>query len=174
MQKPDKIFLIGFMGSGKTTTGKKLASRLSWKFIDLDEFIEEDKGMPVAEIFETQGEDWFRTVEAEALRTVAKADNTVISTGGGTPCFYENMEFMLQNGLTVYLRMTPESLARRLARSSAGRPLLKDIDKEELETYIRTKLAEREPWYSMAEIKTDIAERNFFHLLSLIKKRLGR
>ncbi|HQB87139.1 MAG TPA: shikimate kinase, partial [Bacteroidales bacterium] len=103
MQKPDKIFLIGFMGSGKTTTGKKLASRLSWKFIDLDEFIEEDKGMPVAEIFETQGEDWFRTVEAEALRTVTKAGNTVISTGGGTPCFYENMEFMLQNGLTVYL-----------------------------------------------------------------------
>lgn len=174
MQKPDKIFLIGFMGSGKTTTGKKLASRLNWEFIDLDEFIEEDKGMPVAEIFETQGEDWFRTVEAEALRTVAKADNTVISTGGGTPCFYENMEFMLQNGLTVYLRMTPESLARRLARSSAGRPLLKGIDKEELETYIRTKLAEREPWYSMAEIKTDTAGRNFFHLLSLIKKRLGK
>ena len=162
MQKPDKIFLIGFMGSGKTTTGKKLASRLNWKFIDLDEFIEEDKGMPVAEIFETQGEDWFRTVEAEALRTVTKAGNTVISTGGGTPCFYENMEFMLQNGLTVYLRMTPESLARRLARSSAGRPLLKDIDKEELETYIRTKLVERELWYSMAEIKTDTAGRNFF------------
>ena len=161
MQKPDKIFLIGFMGSGKTTAGKKLASRLRWEFIDLDEFIEQDKGMPVAEIF-------------EALRTVAKARDTVISTGGGTPCFHGNMEFMMLNGLTVYLRMTPESLARRLVRSPAGRPLLKNIAKEELEVYVRTKLDEREPWYSMAEIKTDTAGRNFFHLISLIKKRLGK
>jgi len=174
MQKADKIFLIGFMGSGKTTAGKKLASRLRWEFIDLDEFIEQDKGMPVAEIFETQGEDCFRAVEAEALRTVAKARDTVISTGGGTPCFHGNMEFMMLNGLTVYLRMTPESLARRLVRSPAGRPLLKNIAKEELEVYVRTKLDEREPWYSMAEIKSYTAGINFFHLISLIKKRLGK
>jgi len=174
MQNADKIFLIGFMGSGKTTAGKKLASRLQWDFIDLDELIEKKMGQTVAEIFESLGEDWFRLMESETLRQTVKLRNTVISTGGGTPCFYKNMEFMLQNGLTVYLSMTPESLARRLARSSAGRPLLKDIGKKELPGYIRVKLSEREPWYSMAEIKSDTAGENFFHLLSLIKNRLNK
>jgi shikimate kinase len=174
MQNADKIFLIGFMGSGKTTTGRKLASCLKWEFIDLDEQIEKDKGLPVSEIFALKGEDWFRTVEAKALRKTVNRKDTVISTGGGTPCFFGNMEFMLQNGITVYLRMTPESLARRLSRSSAGRPLLNDIGKKELPGYIRAKLSEREKWYSMAEIKADTARENFFHLLSLIKNRLGK
>jgi len=174
MQNADKIFLIGFMGSGKTTAGKKLASSLRWDFIDLDELIEKDTGMQVAEIFSSKGEDWFRTVEAQALREAGKSGNTVISTGGGTPCFYGNMEFMIQNGLTIYLRMTPERLARRLARSSAGRPLLKNIGNKELPEYIRSKIAERDPWYSMAEIISDTAGENFFHLLSLIKNRLDK
>lgn len=174
MQSADKIFLIGFMGSGKTTAGRKLASCLGWEFIDLDELIEKDLGMTVAEIFASKGEDWFRIAEADALRKAGKFKNTVISTGGGTPCYSGNMEFMLQNGITVYLRMTAESLARRLARSSAGRPLLKDLGKKELPGFVKAKLSEREQWYSMAEIKADTAGGNFFQLVSLIKNRLGK
>jgi len=173
MQITDKIFLIGFMGSGKTTAGRKLASRLNWSFIDLDELIERDNGMSVAEIFAERGEEWFRTAESKALRELENSRNTVISTGGGTPCFFGNMEFMLKNGLTVYLKMTPEKLSRRLARSTAGRPLLKDIGNKELPVHISALLAERELWYSKAEIVLEIESGNISALLSLIKNRLG-
>ena len=173
MQTTDKIFLIGFMGSGKTTAGRKLASRLGWSFIDLDEFIERDNGMSVAELFSERGEEWFRTAESEALRELENSRNTVISTGGGTPCFSGNMEFMLKNGLTVYLKMTPEKLSRRLSRSTAGRPLLKNIRKKELPEYISALLADREPWYSRAKITAEIERGKISALLSLIKNRLG-
>lgn len=173
MQTTDKIFLIGFMGSGKTTAGRKLASRLGWSFVDLDELIERDNGMSVAELFAASGEEWFRTVESKALRELGNSRNTVISTGGGTPCFYGNMEFMLKNGLTVYLKMTPEKLSRRLSGSTSGRPLLKDIGRKELPGYISALLAEREPCYSRAEIIAEIERGNISALLSLIKNRLG-
>ena len=173
MQITDKIFLIGFMGSGKTTAGRKLASRLGWSFIDLDELIERDNGKSIAEIFAERGEDWFRTAESKALRELGNGRNTVVSTGGGTPCFFGNMEFMLKNGLTVYLRMTPEKLSRRLSGLTAGRPLLKDIGKKELPGYISALLAERELWYSKAEIIIEIERGNISGLLSLIKNRLG-
>ena len=173
MHNADKIFLIGFMGSGKTTAGRRLASSLEWDFVDLDELIEKDKGMPVAELFESFGEDWFRIVESETLRRTGELSNTVISTGGGTPCFFENMNFMIRNGITVYLRMTPENLARRLSRESSGSPLLKGIAKKDLPQFIADKLSEREHWYSMAEIISDTAAENFSHLLSLIKNRLS-
>ncbi|MBN2665258.1 MAG: AAA family ATPase [Bacteroidales bacterium] len=173
MQTTDKIFLVGFMGSGKTTAGRKLALRLKWSFIDLDELIESDSGMSVAEIFAERGEEWFRTTESKALRELGKHRNTVISTGGGTPCFFGNMEFMLKNGLTVYLKLTPEKLSRRLSSSTAGRPLLIDIGKKQLPGYISALLAEREIWYSKAEIITEIERGNISALLSLIKNRLG-
>ncbi|HAX92601.1 MAG TPA: shikimate kinase [Bacteroidales bacterium] len=173
MHTTDRIFLVGFMGSGKTTAGRKLASRLGWSFIDLDELIERDNGMSVAKIFAERGEEWFRTVESNALREIGNNRNTVISTGGGTPCFFGNMEFMLKNGLTVYLKMTPEKLNRRLSRSTAGRPLLKNIGKKELPGYISALLNERELWYSRAEITIEIERGNISALLSLIKNRLG-
>lgn len=173
MQTTDRIFLVGFMGSGKTTAGRKLASRLSWSFIDLDEIIERDNGMSVAGMFAERGEEWFRTAESKALRELGNSRNTVISTGGGTPCFFGNMEFMLKNGLTVYLKMTPEKLSRRLSGSTTGRPLLKNIGKKELPVYISALLAERELWYSKAEIILDIERGNISALLSLIKNRLG-
>lgn len=173
MQTIDKIFLIGFMGSGKTTAGRKLASRLGWSFADLDELIEKENGMSVAEIFAARGEKWFRTAESKALYGLVNNKNTVVSTGGGTPCFFDNMKFMLTNGLTVYLKMTPEKLSRRLSRLTAGRPLLKDIGRKELPGYISAKLAEREPWYSRAEIIIEIERGNISALLSLIKNRLG-
>jgi shikimate kinase len=170
MHKVNKIFLIGFMGSGKSTAGKKLASRLKWKFIDLDEKIEKMTGMKIRDIFSDRGEAFFRATESEALHGMASESNAVISTGGGTPCFGDNMNFMLRTGLTVYLRMTPDKLKSRLADSSDHRPLLKDIGKEDLEEYIATKLSEREKWYSKAEIIVDGSDTDFSALFSSVKK----
>jgi len=172
MQQAKKIFLIGFMGSGKSTTGKRLASQLKWSFVDLDEKIESMEGMNIPAIFSLKGESFFRKLESEALRELQSESRIVISTGGGTPCFGDNMEFMLESGLTIYLRMTPSGLKRRLVRSSEGRPLLKDIDKGDLDQFIAGKLADREKWYSRAEITIDVPNSDLSHLLSLIKKRI--
>jgi shikimate kinase len=170
MHKANKIFLIGFMGSGKSTTGKKLASHLKWTFIDLDEKIENMTGMKIRDIFSEKGEAFFRRTESEVLQEMASESNAVISTGGGTPCFGDNMDFMLRTGITVYLRMTPTRLKNRLAGSSDRRPLLKDIGKEDLEEYIAGKLSEREKWYSRAEIIIDGFNTDFSMLYSSVKK----
>lgn len=152
MHTPRKIFLIGFMGSGKTTIGKKLASHLNWSFIDLDERIELRTGMKITDIFTGKGESFFREVESDVLRSLPADVNTVISTGGGTPCFDGNMDYMLEAGLTIYLKMTPAQLKYRLLRSSHERPLIKNIGINELEGFIEKKLGEREECYSRAEI----------------------
>jgi shikimate kinase len=170
MHKATKIFLIGFMGSGKSTTGRKLASHLNWSFIDLDEKIEQKTGMEIRDIFNEKGEAFFRSIESETLKGMESERNAVISTGGGTPCFGDNMDFMLRTGITVYLRMTPARLKSRLAGTSENRPLLKNINKTELLEYITAKLAEREKWYSRAEIIVDGFKTDFSALYSLVKK----
>ena len=172
MQQASKIFLIGFMGSGKSTAGRKLASHLGWSFVDLDEKIEKTEGMKIPDIFSCKGEPYFRQLEAKALKGMKSETNTVISTGGGTPCFGDNMDFMLSSGLTIYIKMTPASLKRRLAGSSEGRPLLKDIGRKDLQEYIAAKLEEREKWYSRAEITIDGSNTDLSDLFSLVKKQI--
>ena len=126
----DKVYLIGFMGSGKTTTGLKLASLLGWEFKDLDKNIEENTGMTIPEIFSHHGEAYFREVESRILRSVEPVKNTVISTGGGTPCYSDNMDFMLNTGLTIYLKLNAGQLKSRLSDSNGERPLIKDLSEE--------------------------------------------
>jgi shikimate kinase len=173
MQKASKIFLIGFMGSGKSTTGKQLASRLTWSFMDLDEQIENLTGMKIPEIFSQKGEPYFRQIESEVLRKTIPESKTIISTGGGTPCYEDNMDFMLANGLTVYLRMTPSRLKIRLLNSTHERPLLKNIDEKSLSDFIAQKLTEREKWYRRAEIKINGFNTDISYLYSLIKDRIS-
>jgi len=172
MHQASKIFLIGFMGSGKSTAGRKLASQLNWSFIDLDEKIQKMEGMKIPDIFSAKGEPYFRKLEALVLQELHHETNTVISTGGGTPCFGGNMDFMLSSGLTIYIRMTPVSLKKRLEGSAEGRPLLKEVDSNDLQEYITSKLAEREKWYSRAEIIFDGVNNDILDLLSLIKKQI--
>ena len=128
------------MGSGKTTAGKKLASLLGWSFIDLDKKIEEQSGNTISEIFSKYGENYFRDVESEVLKSLGSERNTIISTGGGTPCFGDNMEYMIRTGLTMYLKLTPGQLRSRLSQETNERPLLKDLNKEELLEFIKKKL----------------------------------
>ena len=156
------------MGSGKSTTGKKLALSLNWSFIDLDSKIEHASGMKIGDIFLQKGESWFRELETETLKGLSDFSKAVISTGGGTPCFGGNMEFMLRNGLTIYLRMTPERLESRLLNASDKRPLIKDIAKKDLMGYIGRKLEEREKWYLKAEIVVDGFNTDIQTLYSLI------
>ena len=148
------VYLVGFMGCGKTTAGKKLAASLKWNFIDLDKQIEQKTGFKIGELFTAKGEEYFREIEAETLRELTFDSNCVVSTGGGTPCFGSNMEFMLGNGYTIYLKLTPAQLAARL-KNSLNRPLLQNITEQELPAFIESKLAERLKWYEKSHLVAD-------------------
>ncbi|MCB0586849.1 MAG: shikimate kinase [Phaeodactylibacter sp.] len=142
-----RVFLIGFMGSGKSFTGRRLAERAGIKFVDLDEWIEHKEGISIREVFEKKGEMYFRKLERDALREMARFKNVVVSCGGGTPCFHENMQWMNRHGVTIYLRAPAAILAHRLAREQGQRPLLKGLNEGEMEDFIRRKLEEREEYY---------------------------
>ena len=142
-----RIFLIGFMGCGKTTLGKKLAKNLNYNFIDLDNYIEKTTNKTITEIFENKGEKKFRIVEKESLMEVCKKDNLVIATGGGTPCFFDNMQQILDSGKAIYLKMEIEDLLERLETEKSQRPLIENNSAKELENFIRNKLSEREYFY---------------------------
>lgn len=166
------VYIIGFMGSGKSTAGKKLASLLGWSFIDLDKRIEEYTGKTISEIFDQDGEIYFRNLETEILKNLKSQINAVISTGGGTPCYGDNMDHMLDTGLTLYLKLTPGQLKSRLAESSGKRPLIKGLDNDSLLHFIEEKLAYREKWYDRADIIFDGVSIDINILHSLIKTRL--
>ena len=147
-----KIFLIGYMGAGKTTVGKLLANRLNWSFIDVDAFIENRYRQTIAAIFEEKGETAFREIERRTLQEISGFENTVISTGGGLPCFFDNMDMMNRTGITVYLKTDIDDLVNRLNYEKQKRPLIKGKNKEELRAFIETSLAKREPFYKQASI----------------------
>lgn len=166
------IYLIGFMGSGKSTTGRKVAAGMGWSFVDLDDKIEKEIGLTIPEIFSNYGENYFRDAETRILRSFKYLSDTVISTGGGAPCFNDNMKFMLETGLTIYLKLTPAQLRSRLELSVTERPLIKGLKGNDLENYINGKLEEREPWYGKAEIVIDGTWSDYSSLVKLIKKHL--
>jgi len=145
-----KIFIIGFMGCGKTTWGRKLAAHLGYDFIDLDHALEEKAGMSIAEYFSGFGEDAFRALESSTLKEYAYPENTVISTGGGLPCFFDNMQWMNANGQTLYIQLSPKTLAERLENARVPRPVLQGKKGDELVAFITEKLNERESYYEQA------------------------
>jgi shikimate kinase len=161
------------MGSGKTTAGKKLAAALEWSFVDLDKKIEEHTGKIIPDIFSQYGEAYFRTVEAEVLRNLKDQTNTIISTGGGTPCHDENMNYMIETGITIYLKLTPGQLKSRLTGSKSVRPLIKDLDPNELLGFIENKLSHRQKWYNRAEITVEGIDTNIGLILSLVKEKFN-
>jgi len=148
-----RVFLVGFMGSGKTTLGRLLAIQLNYSFLDLDEWIEQREGKSIAEIFSTQGETRFREVERDSLRALETRENLVISSGGGTPCHHENMEWMNQHGITIFLNPSAEILYNRLQDQKVHRPLISELDSISLKTLIETRLVERMPYYTQSRIE---------------------
>ena len=163
-----KIFLVGFMGSGKTTIGKKLANYLKSEFVDLDKLIEVKAGMSIVDYFEIHGEIAFRELEKDVLQKAYFAENAIIATGGGAACFDDNMAWMNENGHVVYLSLPPKALAVRLENSKADRPLIRNLKGDELVQFISDKLEEREPFYNQSKFvvsASDLtAERLAFYL----------
>jgi shikimate kinase len=147
-----KIFLTGFMGCGKTTLAKKLSARLGYELVDLDHEIEKQAGKSVGEYFALHGESAFRELESQTLKTFPYQQNSIIATGGGTPCYFDNIDWMNLNGLTVYIEMSPTALAKRLENGKAKRPLLKDLDEQGIVDFITQKLEERNPFYRKASL----------------------
>ena len=154
------IFLIGFMGSGKTYWGKLWAEVNGFSFIDLDHEIELAAGRTVAAIFENNEEAYFRELESGKLKDIVLPTNAIIACGGGTPCFHNNMEWMNNNGLTVYLKTTPPDILERVKDEKHKRPLLKNLDDENMLLFIAQKIQEREPFYSQAKIILPVGELN--------------
>lgn len=162
------VYLTGFMGSGKTTFGRRLATLAGVRFIDLDREVELAEGKSVASIFSEKGEEYFRHAEAMALRGFDTQPGAVIATGGGAPCYGGNMEYMNQTGVTVYLKMSPAALASRLEGSTQTRPLLVGLSGEKLLGYIEEKVKEREPWYLKSKIIFDGLNANPKELLGML------
>ncbi|MBC5774362.1 shikimate kinase [Pontibacter sp. KCTC 32443] len=147
------IFLLGMMGSGKSTLGKELAEKLGYTFLDLDAVIEEREQRTIAQIFEQEGQERFRELEHEALQSIiANYSQAIVATGGGTPCFFDNMALMNAAGETIFLDVPPEILAERLSQSDLNlRPLLTGKTQSELISFLGKTLAERRQFYVQAK-----------------------
>jgi shikimate kinase len=149
------------MGCGKSTLGKKVATKTGYSFVDLDELIVQKIHMSISEYFETYGEAAFREIERETLHSLYGSKDTIVATGGGTPCHLDNMEWMNKNGKTVYLKIPPKALLSRLSQKDIDtRPLLKGKNNEELLAFIESKLEERSPFYNQARIIFDVLQSN--------------
>jgi shikimate kinase len=148
-----RIFFVGFPGCGKSTVGKKIASRLGYQFIDLDDYIEKRAETAIPEIFKNLGEDYFRKIESYSLKEISGMDKVVVSTGGGTPCFNNNMELINSTGISIYLKMSSDTLVSRLSNAEKERPLISGMQGEDLRRWVNTKLNEREFFYAQAHFK---------------------
>lgn len=153
-----RIFLTGYMGAGKTTLGKSFARQLGIPFIDLDWYIEERFHKSIGELFAERGEESFRQLEQTMLHEVAEFEDVIISTGGGTPCFFDNMEYMNSQGQTVFLDVRPDVLFARLRVATQQRPILQGKTDEELHAFILEALAKRAPHYAKALYHFDASQ----------------
>lgn len=154
---PTRIILIGYMGAGKTTLGHALSRDTGIPLYDLDWYIESRMHRTVAQLFAERGEEGFRLVERNMLHEVAEFDRVILSCGGGTPCFFDNMEYLNRQGETVYLKATAEVLCQHLAMGKTVRPLLLGKTPEQLREYVATQLAARERYYTQAKHTLDVS-----------------
>ena len=167
-----RIILIGYMGSGKTTVGKALSKETGMMFYDLDWYIESRMRKTVSQIFAERGEEGFRQIEYNMLHEVAEFENVIISCGGGTPCFFDNMDYLNQQGDVVYLKATPETLYKHLLMAKVERPLLKGKTKEELLDFIKTQLSAREPYYTKARYYIDVSLLDNYEKIGITVEKL--
>ena len=163
-----RIFLIGYMGSGKSKVAEALGKILELPVIHTDKLVEEKEGKSFSEIFESSGQEYFRDLEKEALHSTIIQSDVIVSTGGGLPCYFDNMEWMNQNGITVYLEANPGLLFHRLSNAKAGRPLIENLNDVDLMEQISGHLAVRSPYYKKAQIKINAASVNVKELAEMI------
>ncbi len=145
------IYIIGPMGSGKSKMGKELATKLKMPFVDLDHYIETATGKTIKQIFETEGEPYFRGLETQYLKELASHPAAIVSLGGGTPCFFNNMSFLKKTGITVYLQTPIGILVSRLMQSKTERPLLNGKSEDAVKDFMTKQLQQREKFYLKAD-----------------------
>ncbi len=164
-----KIFLVGFMGSGKSHWGRELSQRLSVPFFDLDKVIEEQAGQPISQIFAEKGEEHFRLLEKEVLYFLTEShENFIMATGGGTPCYFNNIDYLKKNGRVVWLNSSIDCLYQRLIKEKEHRPLISNISDDQLEAFILKKLSSRQVFYQQAHVIINEDETETEKLLNLI------
>ncbi len=170
------VFLVGYMGCGKSTIARKLSTRIGWEWADTDHMIEDQMGMSVGEIFENMGEESFRAMERDVvLGLVERGDNLVISTGGGLPLWGNNMELMDRAGLTVYLCRSAQNIASRLSPAGrAKRPKIKDLSDDELVEYMSRNILERDLTYRQARMVIEATKLSDRSILNIIEERINR
>jgi shikimate kinase len=151
-----RIIFVGYMGSGKTTVGRALAKDIGLPFYDLDWYIESRMRKTIKQLFDERGEDGFRVIERNMLHEVAEFENVVVSCGGGTPCFFDNMEYLNQQSDTVYLKCEPDVLYMHLQMGKTIRPLLLNKTPEEVHEFIKKQITLREPFYNKAKYRFDV------------------
>ena len=169
MASVERVYLIGFMGSGKSTIGRFIANDMGWTNIDMDHTFEKEYNCTIAHYFATEGEQAFRAAEEKILKKLSSEKNVIISTGGCTPCYQNNMSVMKSTGLTIYIQVDAEILKNRLNSARDSRPLLISRNEEELLTFIKSKLAEREPIYNTAHMIVDGQALPFYSYKMLIE-----
>lgn len=168
-----RIFLIGMMGAGKTTIGQQLAEQLKIPFIDIDAYIEKQENSTVALLFEQEGQERFREIERQALKAVVNEfEDAVIATGGGTPCFFNNMDFMNRHGKSIYLNVSQKEIFERLRTTDlASRPLLAGKSETELKEFIAKTLDQRHEFYAQATYTLVNSEGTIGEILTLLNHK---
>ena len=165
-----KIFLIGFMGCGKSTLGRKLSGALNLTFIDLDTFLEEKCYRTIPQIFAEEGEESFRKKERNVLEEVSSFDDVIVATGGGAPCFFDNMELMNESGFCVFLDIETQTLVNRLIHARIERPLIKGKSPEELYGFIEMMMVKRRPFYEKARYILKGSEISPDQVIEIVRK----
>lgn len=161
---------MGYMGAGKSTTSKRLANRLGWEAYDTDRLFEARFKISINDFFHKYDADLYRKLETQILHETLSLDNAVIATGGGTPCFNDNMEWMNQNGFTVFLKISSQSAITRLSQSKVKRPLIYDRPAEEISEFILRNYDERLPFYEQAQLTVKGEDLDLDELVTLIPK----
>ena len=163
----DRIYIVGYMGAGKTTAARRLAQCLGWEVVDTDALFEEKYKISVNDFFNKYDEPLYRKLESEVLKSTESLENVVVSTGGGTACYFDNMEWMNQHGLTVFLRISPKAAVDRVIHSRHKRPLVEGKSEEELIEFVNSHYASRLPFYELAQITVKSED---FDLEALLQK----
>lgn len=167
-----RIILIGYMGAGKTTVGKALSKELGIPFYDLDWYIENRRRKTIPQLFAEVGEEGFRKIEYNMLHEVAEFEDVIISCGGGTPCFFDNIDYMNRQGQVVYLKADPEVLYKHLLMGKTERPLLKGKSPEQLIAFIKEQLAQRELFYNRANYSLDVSLMDNYEKIKITIEKL--
>jgi shikimate kinase len=165
----DRIYIVGYMGAGKTTAARRLAQRMGWEVVDTDALFEEKYKISVNDFFNKYDEPLYRKLESEVLKATESLDHVVVSTGGGTACFFDNMDWMNQHGLTVFLRISPQAAVDRVIHSRHKRPLVEGKSEEELTEFVSRHYASRLPFYEQARITAKSEDFDIESLMEAIK-----